>query len=375
MPGASKRPRLAGATSRGPFVLYRPVNTYKGRLIQYRNWWVRFSAPEPDGRSKQFRVGLGTQDLDAATQKAWQLVSDHKARQRGTRNDPVISEFLLEYRKHLKASTEASTARNQWYTIAKFFRESFPDWSQSTLSAATTRRIADYIQDQALNRKASPWTLYDVRKCLSVMFNYAQSHFAFSGNPASDVKVPRIPQGPVEHLAKEQIDPLLKLLKEQAPPLLGPVAIAIYAGLRRAEVTWLCWKDVDLDRRHLSINFKIGEGVRHSPKTNKARVVPISEDLFSIIKSIPKATQWVFSSPGGHRWNGANLASRLADTLRPAGLKYTFQIFRHTFGSLLAQKGLSLYQISVLMGNSEEVCRRHYAALLPSTMHAQVRFQ
>jgi hypothetical protein len=45
-----------------------------------------------------------------------------------------------------------------------------------------------------------------------------------------------------------------------------------------------------------------------------------------------------------------------------------------TFGSQLAQNGVSLYKISTLMGNSPEICRRHYAALVPETMAAEVEF-
>lgn len=39
--------------------------------------------------------------------------------------------------------------------------------------------------------------------------------------------------------------------------------------------------------------------------------------------------------------------------------------FRHTFGSLLAQAGVSLDKISAWMGNTPEVCRRHYAQFIP----------
>ena len=48
--------------------------------------------------------------------------------------------------------------------------------------------------------------------------------------------------------------------------------------------------------------------------------------------------------------------------------------FRHTFGSQLAMKGESLYKISTLMGNSPEICRRHYAALIPESMIECVEF-
>ncbi|MCD7897649.1 MAG: hypothetical protein LUG50_13400 [Planctomycetaceae bacterium] len=39
--------------------------------------------------------------------------------------------------------------------------------------------------------------------------------------------------------------------------------------------------------------------------------------------------------------------------------------FRHTFGSLLAQSGVSLDKICAWMGNTPEVCRRHYARFIP----------
>jgi len=48
--------------------------------------------------------------------------------------------------------------------------------------------------------------------------------------------------------------------------------------------------------------------------------------------------------------------------------------FRHTFGSHLAVKGESLFKISELMGNSPEICRKHYAALIPEEMKDTVGF-
>ena len=53
----------------------------------------------------------------------------------------------------------------------------------------------------------------------------------------------------------------------------------------------------------------------------------------------------------------------------PTGVAY-----RHTFGSHLAQKGVSFYKISEMMGNSPEICRKHYAALTPQEMHEEVEF-
>ena len=38
-------------------------------------------------------------------------------------------------------------------------------------------------------------------------------------------------------------------------------------------------------------------------------------------------------------------------------------------------KGESLYKISKLMGNSPEICGRHYAALIPEEMGDSVEFE
>lgn len=37
-------------------------------------------------------------------------------------------------------------------------------------------------------------------------------------------------------------------------------------------------------------------------------------------------------------------------------------------------KGESLYKISTLLGNSPEICRRHYAALIPEALTDTVEF-
>ncbi len=56
------------------------------------------------------------------------------------------------------------------------------------------------------------------------------------------------------------------------------------------------------------------------------------------------------------------------------GLQWTALDFRHTFGSHLAMKGTSLFKISTLMGNTPEVARKHYVALLPESLVGAVEF-
>jgi len=57
-----------------------------------------------------------------------------------------------------------------------------------------------------------------------------------------------------------------------------------------------------------------------------------------------------------------------------AGPSWTCLDYRHTLGSQLAMKGESLYKIATLMGNSPEICRRHFAVLLPEALKTTVGF-
>ena len=69
-----------------------------------------------------------------------------------------------------------------------------------------------------------------------------------------------------------------------------------------------------------------------------------------------------------------NFSQDLRAVNQEAGLSWACLIYRHTFGSQLAMKGESLYKIATLMGNSPEICRRYYAALLPETLSDTVEF-
>jgi len=106
--------------------------------------------------------------------------------------------------------------------------------------------------------------------------------------------------------------------------------------------------------------------------------VPISSAppaLPGAIQPRPSDAAWYFPAPKVKRWDPDKLLPSASRTLNTdAGLPWDALDFRHTFGSQLAQKGESLFKIATLMGNSPEICRRHYAALIPEAMADTVEF-
>ncbi|MFA6132810.1 MAG: tyrosine-type recombinase/integrase [Phycisphaerae bacterium] len=127
----------------------------------------------------------------------------------------------------------------------------------------------------------------------------------------------------------------------------------------------------------IRIQAKTINGESWQPKTKVNRAVPISSALRPYLdRHIPRPSDgnWYFPSPEGKHCDPDNFSDRLRTLNADAGLPWGCLDFRHTFGSQLAMKGESLYKIATLMGNSPEICRRHYAALIPEAMADTVEF-
>jgi integrase len=158
------------------------------------------------------------------------------------------------------------------------------------------------------------------------------------------------------------------------------VATYIYAGLRREEAIWLTTDDVDFATGKsgvIRVQAKTVRGEFWEPKTKVNRVVPISRTLRAILDGYTRpdvSCCWFFQSPRGKRWDADNFSQALRVINRAEGLPWSCLHLRHTFGSQLAMKGESLYKISTLMGNSPEICRRHYAMLMPESLVQSVEF-
>jgi len=221
-----------------------------------------------------------------------------------------------------------------------------------------------------------------MRQTLHKLFAYAIKHHGFRSrdrrysNPAAGVDRRREPAPQIRFLTLEQIDEELRAVEEH-PTIHAMVATYIYAGLRREEAIWLVHDDVDLNRRLIRVRAKTVDGECWQPKTKRDRAMPISRALLGILRRYepPVRSGWFFPSPTGKRWDPDNFSHDLRKINRKTGLNWRCLDFRHTFGSQLAQKGESLYKISSLMGNSPEIWRRHYAALIPEEMTDVVEFE
>ena len=374
---------------------------------------------------KQKRVNLRTDSYQVARERLRQFES---ARARGVEaplpTSTPIADVVTDYVAHVRATKTAKSAQTDVYYLRDAFGPICPALQVTSrkLSSASKKRppragqdrrvraavieadtferittadVSRFLAARVQSRGLAAKTANRYREILVRLFNWAaeQRGVRLPGgvNPAARVERYRERAPQIQFLTLAQVDEQLDALAD-APQLQAMVATLIYAGLRREELLWLTHEDVDWDappRGLLRIRAKTIGGESWEPKTKVNRAVPVSRALRPYLErqrrrpitrgargggNAAGASTWLFPAPAGGRWDPDNFSSDLRDANRRAGLAWGCLDFRHTFGSQLAMKGESLYKISKLMGNSPQICQRHYAALLPESLTDSVEF-
>ena len=298
----------------------------------------------------------------------------------GFPSDIRIDVAFDEYARHLRARRTPKSAASDIGRLRRFLQAA----PVSTLGQITPRMVQDFL-DGLVRDGRSPKTGNEYRVAIHGMFTFALNYLNFrsadplGANPAARVGKFRIPAPEIVYLRLDQIEQQLALLVPH-PKMRSAVAVMIYAGLRRGEVCWLRRDDVLLDeqRPRILVRAKSVDGTLWTPKTRKNRGVPVSSSLLAILRGyarrIPHGTEWFFPGPGGARWNEDTFSHELRRTQQRLGLPWRCNSFRHSFAAHLAQRGVSLYKISRLLGNSPQVAELHYAALSSESLASEVEF-
>lgn len=147
------------------------------------------------------------------------------------------------------------------------------------------------------------------------------------------------------------------------------VLLALNTGLRRGELLHLRWRDVDLERRVLTVR---GEDA----KTGQTRHVPLNSEAVLVI------TAWrpTKFDPDGYVFASSQESQPLVAIRKTwiAVLKiavvdgFRFHDLRHTFASKLVMAGIDLNTVRELLGHKSIAMTLRYAHLAPEHKAAAV---
>jgi integrase len=334
------------------------------------------------------RRSLETTNLQVAKEKVRQLESALARRDEiPIPTKTLLPDILTDYVQHIRQHKTRNSVKSDLFYLRQAFgpvieelKTPIAKQDDATnridyryLEDIQTEDVARLIATQVQRRGLKPKSANRYREVLHTLFSWAmnQRGVKMPGDRNPVTKVARYKEKAPEivFLTLEQIDRQLEALAGN-PLIQTMVAVYIYAGLRREEVLWLTRADVDLKSGPygmLRVCAKTVHGEHWEPKTKRNRVVPISRSLRQYLDRYEQRIvpgHLYFPSSQGRRWDADNFSRALRNANHAAGLRWSCAHYRHTFASHLAMRGLSLYQIAALLGNSPDICRRHYAALV-----------
>lgn len=154
------------------------------------------------------------------------------------------------------------------------------------------------------------------------------------------------------------------------------VLLGCEAGLRVGEMLGLRWSDIDLEKRRLVVRQQVTKAKETTaPKSRKSRIIPLSDALYSALKSSRGLTERVLLSRSGEPVSRSGVAKWLKSAELRAkliGAKSPHKL-RHTFASRLLSRGASLVAVKELLGHKSLQTTMMYLHLMPSETEAAIR--
>ena len=128
--------------------------------------------------------------------------------------------------------------------------------------------------------------------------------------------------------------------------------------MRAGELFYLEWNDVDFKSRIIKIQSK----PNFHPKTYEIRSIPINDELYRVLRAIPRGKRYVFDDGfGNHLFQIDSALRYLKRVIWQNGIpEANLYTFRHTFGSQLVMAGVDLVTVKELMRHASITTTEKY---------------
>lgn len=324
----------------------------------------------------------------------------------------TLYEYLIDWLQTYKRMSVKNTTYDGLEYAIEIRIKPF-DIANIQLNNLSTQLCQQYINELVnSNKKYSLATITKTYNLLNNCLNHAEGVGDINKNPMAFVKLPSADK--VQTATKEATfftSNEVKLICSQARKVYSNnkpvyyygdiIILLIYTGMRIGECLGLKWNDIDFENNTICIDNTISVVTNRNensnkktmvtdtfPKTKKSiRKIPMSNKakdallhFQSLSESFITEQSYVVISKNGKPSNARNIRRTLDSILEGCGLKkkninegYGLHSLRHTFVSMLLNKGVDIKIISELVGH-EKVSTTYniYAHLIPEQKELSV---
>lgn len=264
---------------------------------------------------------------------------------------------LVQFRELIVAYAKANLAP----TTVQLYRSAIDklgDLIGSLPLAKYTPQLAEEFKILRF-KQVSPVKVNIDLRTLRAAFNVALTWNLLPDNPFKKCKQLRVlPKRPA-YLSMEEFHKLIAVIDREWFKDL--VRFAVATMMRAGEIVNLQWNSVDLKRRIIFVE----NTNEFKTKTYKARVVPMNEWVYYMLKTKARMNEKVFTFPDGKSFSVGYVSSRFKKYVRKAAVREDihFHSLRHTGATWLVQKDVPIYTVQQLLGHSSIALTEIYSHL------------
>jgi integrase len=371
----------------------------RGAHLGYRkgkdggSWVARFRRPD---RTYETEVigkaddamdadGIDVLDFSAAQTKARTWCEDRAAgRQVVTYTvGHALDDYLASYARRGKGENEVKRRVERDIrpefgetVAAELTTQAIRKWHEKISATAPGRRKAKHSQAKPVKLADDP----DVRRRRQATANRtltilkaALNHAFHDGHVQSDEawrRVKPFKNVDVPRVRYISTDEATRLINACDPDFRNLARAALFTGCRYGELIAAEVCDFNPDNGALLIRFT---------KNGRPRHVPITEGgirFFERLTAGRKGSERLFLREDGQPWGKSHQRRRLLEASKRAKIEpaVTFHILRHSYGSWLAMRDVSMGAIANALGHADtRITERHYAHLSPDYVADTVR--
>jgi integrase len=343
-------PKLGQGRNRQHFSNKAEAETFfQQKLIEQENYGIAALAFNERQRAEYLECVEKLAPFNASLRDAVRFYLPHlQATNRSCTAKQLVDEIVAAKRADGASKRYLSDLRSRLNQFANSF-------DGKTVAEITTMEIDHWLRslsDSATGEPLAPTTRNNFRRVLNVAFNFARNRGYCVDNPAAKSARAKVVETPAGILSVEELSRLL----ENAPEKLIPyIAIGAFAGLRRAELERLDWKEVDLQSRLIEVTAS-------KAKSARRRFVKIKTNLLLWLNPYAKPLGPV--TPLNHR-------KLLERARRAAGIQtWPNNALRHSFASyyLAHFKKAGVAELAQELGHTNaNLIFQHYRQLVKPT--------
>lgn len=274
----------------------------------------------------------------------------------------TLAETIERYIKE-KLIKKPKSYKNQYQQLC-WWKDKIGSYALADITPALVVNTRSKLSQEITHRgqERAPATVNCYMAVLSHVFTTAIKEWGWvETNPLQKVSKMKEPRGRTRFLSEEEREQLLKACRNSSHPYLYLVVVlCLSTGARKMEILGLKWKDIDIERKIVTL---------HETKNGERRLLPLAGHALELMqehsKMVDIKSELVFPTKNVHsRSRPASIRSAWGNTLKQAEINdFRFHDLRHSAASYLAMNGASMAEIAEVLGHKTLNMVKRYAHL------------